>query len=329
MRQSKNRQLKVGLLVSAGVLLFIMGVYYLGSKQNLFSSSITVRSYFYDVEGLTEGNKVRFGGINVGTVSEIQIVSDSAIQVKFTIDKDVQEFIKKDSRVEIGQEGIMGNKVIRINPGSANTGSITENGELQSVRTVDFEEILKEARSIIREGRLFATNLKEMSEKMNRGEGDLAKLLNDSSITTSLSQTGKELLAISRQVNQITRKVNEGQGDLGKLLNDTSITYGTVRTLHKLDLISARLDTFAHELLIFGNEINHGNGLIQRMVHDSLMAVKVDTGLVLINNGVREVAAAAKAIRKSWLLNLFQGRNNGKDKTTPAKHRENPKKSAP
>jgi len=144
MKQSKNRQLRLGILVSTGILLFILAVYYLGSKQNLFSSSITVRSYFFDVKGLTEGNKVRFGGINVGTVSKIEIVSDSAIQVSFTIDEDIREFIKKDSRVEIGQEGIMGNKIVQINPGSVQAKSIEENDKLQSRRAVDFEAILEQ-----------------------------------------------------------------------------------------------------------------------------------------------------------------------------------------
>jgi phospholipid/cholesterol/gamma-HCH transport system substrate-binding protein len=313
MKQSKNRQFKLGLLVSTGALLFILAVYYLGSKQNLFSSSITVKSYFYDVKGLTEGNKVRFGGINVGTVSEIKIVSDSAIQVQFTINEDVRQFIKKDSKVEIGQEGIMGNKIIQINSGSVNAESVAENDELQSRRAIDFEGILKEAHGIIKEGHLFATNLKEMSEKLNTGEGDLARLLNDSSIATGLNQAGEQLLAISKNVNAITRKVNEGQGDLGRLLNDTSITHGATNTLHNLDRISSRLDTFTNELLIFGREINNGDGLIQRLVYDSVMAANVDTGIILINQGVEGVTATALAVRKSWILNLFSGKKKQRE----------------
>lgn len=309
MRQSKTRQLKLGLLVSAGALLFILGVYYLGSKQNLFSSSITVSSYFYDVKGLAEGNKVRFGGINIGTVSDISIVSDSSIQVKFSIDDDVREFIKKDSRVEIGQEGLMGNKIIQIGSGSVDAESVSENDELQSRRAIDYEEILKEAQGIIQEGRLFATNLKEMSEKMNRGDGDLARLLNDSTISVSLNQTGDQLLAITKNVNEITRKVNEGEGDLGILLNDTSITSGTNRSLRNLDRIALRLDTFTRELTILGAEINRGNGLIHRLVYDSVMADNVDKGIVQVNHSAREIAETASSVRQSWILNIFSGGN--------------------
>jgi len=315
MKQSKSRQLKLGLLVSTGILLFILAVYYLGSKQNLFSSSITVRSYFDDVKGLTEGNKVRFGGIDVGTVSEVKIVSDSAIQVQFTIDEDVRKFIKKDSKVEIGQEGIMGNKIIQINSGSVDAASVAENDELESRRAIDFEGILKEAHGIISEGHLFATNLKEMSEKMNKGDGDLARFLNDSSITTSLNQTGEQLLAITKNVHSITRKVNEGEGDLGRLLNDTVIARSAAGAFDNLERISTRLDTFTNELLFFGREINHGNGLLQRLVYDTAMAANVDTGIILINHGVEEVTATAQAVRRSWLLKLFGGNKKPKVQT--------------
>ncbi len=314
MKPSKNRQLKLGLLVSTGVLLFILAVYYLGSKQNLFSSSITVKSYFYDVKGLTEGNKVRFGGIDVGTVSEVKIVSDSSIQVQFTIDEEVREFVKKDSRVEIGQEGIMGNKIIQINSGSVSAKSVSENDELESRRAIDFEGILKEAHGIISEGHLFARNLKEMSEKMNNGNGDLARLLNDSSIATSLNQTGEQLLSITKNVNSITRKVDDGEGDLGRLLNDTVIAHSAAGTFGNLELISTRLDTFTNELLIFGKEINNGNGLLQSLVYDTAMAANVDTGIILINQGVEEVTATARAVRRSWILRLFGGNRRSNDR---------------
>ncbi len=321
MKQSKNRQLRLGILVSTGILLFILAVYYLGSKQNLFSSSITVRSYFSDVKGLTEGNKVRFGGINVGTVSKIAIVSDSAIQVSFTIDEDIREFIKKDSRVEIGQEGIMGNKIVQINPGSVQAKSIEENDKLQSRQAVDFEAILKEAQGIIKEGHIFAMNLKEMSEKINTGDGDLARLLNDSTITETLNKSGKQLVAISENINSITRKVDEGKGDLGMLINDTIIIHGTRNTFDHLDRISMRLDSFSGELQVLGRSLNHGDGLLQKLIHDSTMAANVDTGIILINAGVEEMASAASAVRSSWLLKLFGGKNKSRPtKKTGADH---------
>lgn len=312
MGKSKSRSFKLGLFVSAGVLLFMLAVYYLGSKQNLFSSSFTVQSRFYDVKGLVEGNKVRYSGIDVGTVSSVKLIADSTIMVELSIDERVREFIRKDSKVEIGREGLMGSKLVFIHPGTAVAGSIGDNGELESVKSVDIEEMLREAQKIIDDGRAVSKNLLAMSRKINEGEGDLARLINDNTITTTLSQTGDELLGIAQNAREITEKVNKGEGDLGRLLNDTTITFQMNKSLNQLEEVGANTDTFTQELAKFGKALNNGHGMLNRLVYDSIMAVHVDTTIVKVGEGVDDVVETAEAIRESWLLNLFSGRKKKK-----------------
>ncbi|MHA7111263.1 MlaD family protein [Sunxiuqinia elliptica] len=312
MGKSKSRSFKLGLFVSAGVLLFMLAVYYLGSKQNLFSSSFTVQSRFYDVKGLVEGNKVRYSGIDVGTVSSVKLIADSTIMVELSIDERVREFIRKDSKVEIGREGLMGSKLVFIHSGTAVAGSIGDNGELESVKSVDIEEMLREAQKIIDDGRAVSKNLLAMSRKINEGEGDLARLINDNTITTTLSQTGDELLGIAQNAREITEKVNKGEGDLGRLLNDTTITFQMNKSLNQLEEVGANTDTFTQELAKFGKALNNGHGLLNRLVYDSIMAVHVDTTIVKVGEGVDDVVETAEAIRESWLLNLFSGRKKKK-----------------
>ena len=315
MSKSKNRPLKLGLLVSVGLLLFILAVYYLGSKQNLFSSTITVQSSFYDVKGLVEGNKVRYAGINVGTVSEIRIISDSTILVEMSIDQKVTEFIRRDSKVEIGQEGLMGSKIVYIHTGTAEAGSVEDHDKLESVKAFDVAEMLEEAKKIIEDGRSVSRNLLEMSDKINNGDGDLGRLINEDTFTSQLNKTGEQLLAITKNVNSITEKVDHGEGDLGKLINDTVISYRVALSMKKLDDVSSRADTLTKELLLFGKELNEGKGLISRLVYDSIMAENVDTAIAKIDNGINDVIKTSEAIRESWILNLFSGRNKEKNKS--------------
>jgi phospholipid/cholesterol/gamma-HCH transport system substrate-binding protein len=67
---------------------------------------------------LQVGNNVRFSGINVGTVDDIQIINDSTVRVDMIIKKDVQPFIKADCRASIGSEGIVGDRLVTIAQGS-------------------------------------------------------------------------------------------------------------------------------------------------------------------------------------------------------------------
>src|SRR5436190_2005073 len=113
--------IRLGIFVSAGILLFTLVIYFIGSRQNMFTKTINVRGIFKDVSGLQPGNNVRFSGINVGTIDEIVIISDSLVRVDMTVKKTTQKYIKKDAVATIGSEGLMGNKVLNISPGSGST----------------------------------------------------------------------------------------------------------------------------------------------------------------------------------------------------------------
>jgi phospholipid/cholesterol/gamma-HCH transport system substrate-binding protein len=57
---------------------------------------------FQNVSGLEVGNNVLFSGINVGTVSEIQLVTDTSVVVRLLIQRRTK-FIKSDAIASIGQ----------------------------------------------------------------------------------------------------------------------------------------------------------------------------------------------------------------------------------
>ena len=80
-----KKALRLGIFVASAVILFIVAIYLIGSKQNLFSSTTDIHASFKDIRGLMTGNIVRFAGINIGTVKDIQLVADSSVIVTMTI----------------------------------------------------------------------------------------------------------------------------------------------------------------------------------------------------------------------------------------------------
>ena len=65
MKKTK-RALRLGIFVASALLLFIVAIYLIGSKQNLFTSNTDIHASFRDIRGLMPGNQVRFAGINIG-----------------------------------------------------------------------------------------------------------------------------------------------------------------------------------------------------------------------------------------------------------------------
>lgn len=309
MNRSEKRTLKLGLLVAVGLVLFSVAIYYLGSQQNLFTSTITIKSYFNNVSGLVEGNKVRYSGITVGYVSHIEIIGDTTILVEMSVDKKMSNFIRTDSKAEITSDGLMGSQIINIHPGTADAEKVTDNAFIATQQPLNFQDVLEEAQKAITEGQLIMENILEISQKINNGEGDIARLLNDNSITTKLNRAGDEVLAVAENTKKIVQKVNRGEGDLGRLVNDTTLTSEANRLIVNLSAITTKTDSITDELLQFSTQLNEGNGFISRLVYDTKLADKIDTTLVNANHGIEKATKAAETVEKSWLINLFSGNN--------------------
>jgi phospholipid/cholesterol/gamma-HCH transport system substrate-binding protein len=118
MKNDTGNNVRLGLFVTIAVGMLIVAVYLIGKKQQLFSDTFHVWGIFKDVNGLQVGNNVRFAGINVGTIDDIEIVNDTSVKVEIVIDDEVQKFIKRDAVAVIGSDGLMGNKILTIAPGT-------------------------------------------------------------------------------------------------------------------------------------------------------------------------------------------------------------------
>jgi len=309
MEKSKNHQLRLGILILAGLLFFIVSVYLLGKQQNLFSSNIKVNAHFSDVKGLQIGNSVRFSGINVGTVTDIRILNDSIIEVEMAIDKDDIKFIKKDAKVEISNEGLMGNKLIKITPGSTSSRNLEVGDELVSKNTITSDELLEETKKIIQSTKMVANNLIEVTEKMNNGSGDFSKLLNDNQITTNLEKVSGEMVNVTGDLKEITHKINHGEGDIGKLLNEDDISAQVKVIIARLDSIASVGEQTMNNLHETSRQINEGNGVVNKLIYDTTLANDLDTTMIKLNDGIDEARRAASTIDNSWILNVFSKKN--------------------
>jgi len=108
MKTTGSQKIKIGLFTIAGLAVLIAIIFLIGNKRNLFSSTFGVYGTFRNVNGLAIGNNVRFAGITVGVVANITIMNDSTVRVDLTLNDDVKKFIKKDSKISIGSDGLMG-----------------------------------------------------------------------------------------------------------------------------------------------------------------------------------------------------------------------------
>src|SRR5205085_7605232 len=89
-------KIRIGLFITGGLMLFMLAIFLIGKQKNMFNPVFKLTSTFHNISGLQVGNNVRFSGINVGTVDNIDIINDSTVKVEMMIKKDVKKFIKSD-----------------------------------------------------------------------------------------------------------------------------------------------------------------------------------------------------------------------------------------
>jgi phospholipid/cholesterol/gamma-HCH transport system substrate-binding protein len=180
---------KLGMFVTIGLLLFILAVYFIGKQKNLFGSTFRITSNFKTVSGLQVGNNVRFSGINVGTIEEIQLVNDTTVVVAMVIKDEVREFIKTDARASIGSDGLMGDKVLTISPGVHSQKVIENNGKIASIAGIEMTDIMKSVKKSVDNVGVISDELAIFSRSMNNGNGALARLVKDDKMANSVSNT--------------------------------------------------------------------------------------------------------------------------------------------
>ncbi len=274
MEPDQSKKLRVGLFIVGGFVIFVIAIFIIGSKQNLFTSTFEINSVFESVSGLTEGATVNFGGIKVGTVSGINIETSTKIRVIMTINSNVKQYIRKDSKVSISSEGLVGNKIVELSSGSPQFLSVDNGDYLASTKPISAEDIFKSLKASGDNAQVITGKVDEMIDGINHGKGTIGQLITNESLYKNLDSTFngfatstktvnailfkvstsvdmitgdfKNLSAsidnVTKNISEITDKLNSSRSLVGTLLTDTTIANGFKTTVSNITQTSANLE---------------------------------------------------------------------------------------
>lgn len=264
MKNKHRRTLIVGLFVTLALTIFIISIYLVGRKENIFGSTISVSAIFDDVKGLREGDKVRLSGIDIGTVNSIWFLSDNRVIIQMNLIEEAVEFVRKDARATIANEGLMGSKVVMILPGSLMSKPVIEADTLETIEQVDIDDIMRDVKRSSENISVVSNELISITQKINRGDGIFGKIFTDTSFTQNLGATSENITQITRNLIGLSDKVNQGQGIVGKLFADTILT-------GQIDSAGHNLNQIALNILEITEQINKGQGVFGRLFTDTAL----------------------------------------------------------
>jgi phospholipid/cholesterol/gamma-HCH transport system substrate-binding protein len=188
-KETSNR-IRLGIFVTAGLLLLIIAIFFIGKQKHLFGNTFTVKATFSDIAGLMVGNNVRFSGINIGRVEDIVIITDSSVQVVMVLDSKIQKFIKKDAKALVGSEGLMGNKVVNISPGTTGSNQIIrDNDTIGTKKLASMDDIMDKMDGVAANAVLITDDLYSVTSGIRSGKGLIGKLIYDPTMAASIDKT--------------------------------------------------------------------------------------------------------------------------------------------
>jgi len=193
-----SRAARLGAFILATLAILSAGVFIIGSKQYLFSSTYQLKAQFDNVAGLDSGGDVRVGGVHSGTVRNIVLPHKPGEKVTVIMDmgKSTHEIIKQDSVASIETEGLLGNQFMAISFGSLGTADVRDGDIIASQPPLEMSDLLKKASGILDSSQQAVTNatratasLDSISAKIDGGQGTAGALVNDKQLYSNLEQT--------------------------------------------------------------------------------------------------------------------------------------------
>jgi phospholipid/cholesterol/gamma-HCH transport system substrate-binding protein len=203
-----SRAARLGAFIVVTLAILVTGVFIIGGKRYLFSSTYQVKAQFDNVVGLDAGADVRVGGVHSGTVRNILLPHKPGEKVTVVMDlgNSTHEIIKQDSVATIETEGLLGNQFLAISFGSAQSRDVTDGETIASLPPLEMADLLQKASGLldgsqetIQNATKLTANLNSISAKINTGQGTAGALVNDKQLYTNLEQTSTAMQATMTQ----------------------------------------------------------------------------------------------------------------------------------
>lgn len=327
MKDANKNNIRLGLFIVLASALLISGIYFVGTRKNLFGSSFLVSTVFKNAGGLQPGNNVRYSGINVGTVSDISIISDSSIRLDLKLVDRVRPYIRKNAVASLSVDGIVGSAIVNISPGQGEAPSIEPGDILQAENLRGTTDLIATLGNTNDNISLFVRDLLEISGKVKNGPGTMNDLLQDTSISNGLSATIKNLeetsrltLLMMKQLNYTVAQIEHRQGLVHQLIYDTvvmnnlkELSTGLNETLvYKLDTIIDKLhitgDNLANASLRINQlveDVQTGPGVMNDLIYDEATALSLQRTLKNVEEGTASFKEDMRALQDNFLFRRY------------------------
>jgi phospholipid/cholesterol/gamma-HCH transport system substrate-binding protein len=272
------RQLRVGVFVLAGLVVFSGLIYMLGRSAGLFERQYRLVASFSQTGGLIQGATVRLAGVAVGRVGEISLpeAGGAKVRVALLVARRIQDRIRADSVARIETLGLLGDRIIDISLGSPGAAVLQDGAEVRAEEPFDTARLTQQGAELLKNlvdlsaelraglaritggpaaGDLEATlrSLRSLTTEIERGQGVLHRLVYDQKLGAALADAGETLRQVGETVRRIDRALADPQA--------ASLASEAGRTLAEARTAAERVNRILRE-------VEEGRGTLHALIYD-------------------------------------------------------------
>lgn len=307
MNESPNKQaVIVGVFIFLGLIFLLAGILIVGNIRETFNNKMGVVSIFEDVSGLKEGNNVWYSGVKIGTVNNMNFFGKSQVEVSLNIATKAQKYIRKDAKVKISTDGIIGNKIIVIYGGTDDFAQVEEGDTLAVERTFTSEDMINTLQDNNENLLTITSNIKILTNKLVDGEGTIGKLMNDSSVYANINAATASLQNAAAKAQQLAGSLATFSAGLNKkgtlaneLTTDTVVFKSVKASVAKLQQMADTAKVFITNLKQAGSNPNSAIGVL---LHDKEAGAYLKESMKNLESSSKKLDADLEAAQHNFLL---------------------------
>lgn len=302
---------KVGAITIVGMAILAYMIIYLGG-YSFHEKGYEINIVFDQVNGLKPGNVVRYAGMEVGKVVDIE--SNNGV---ITVHTKIRPYVKmfEESYVSIGSDGLMGERYITITPQvNAKTllspGSTIKGQSQQGMEELvgnansaikDFQKLINSLNEIFSDSKLktslieSAVNIRKITENMNIMSATLAQMALDNkddvkNMVSNLNSMSKSMMSAANTVDKMLNDLDNDGRTAKELREAISNLHSTSARVEKMAIVLEGVVTDPETAANIKQTLKNARNVSEKA--DKMLTkfsnIKTQAGIETLYNGSRE-----------------------------------------
>lgn len=182
---------KIGAFVLVALLGIALVFAAIALKQGLFTPRTSVRFVADSGQDIAAGMAVKMSGFHIGKVEELTLTEQAKVQVTLAINDEYMKWLHGDARARLLKEGLIGETIIDISPGSESAPPLAKSDTLVFERGAGLEEVVNQLYAQVVP---ILHDVKRLTHDFQDPQGDFHQILRRTNvILASLPETQRRL----------------------------------------------------------------------------------------------------------------------------------------